>query len=99
MGRGHSGVRCVSSDGGIGLIRQEYAAAHVGNIRRDGGTDGHRSSRGVDSLSDLRLVGLSALVPAGAGVVDTLVLIAASFVANILAGFVALGMIMKKNKA
>jgi putative flippase GtrA len=38
-------------------------------------------------------------VPAFDGLLVTLLLIAASFVANILAGFVALGMIMKKNKA
>jgi len=37
-------------------------------------------------------------VPAFEGLLVTLLLIAASFVANILAGFVALGMI-KKNKA
>ena len=81
-------------------------------------------------LSDKRLVGLSALVLAGTGVVDMLVSVsfavdmeedaaarqcgdacgkhrggrqcdadAASFVANILAGVIALGMIKEKNKA
>ena len=78
MGRGHSGVRCVSSDNGIGLLRQADAAAHVGNIRSDGGTDGRRRGRGVGGLSDKRLVGLSALVPAGFGPVDLLVPVSAT---------------------
>ena len=127
MGRGHSGVRCVSSDGSIGLFRQADAAAHVGDIRSDGGTDGRCSSCGVDGLSDTRPVGLSALqqkpealredmfhqvrnlaqplvmvipmlyagmllggVPALEGLLVTLLLTAASFVANILAGVIAL---------
>ena len=127
MGRGHSGVRCVSSDGSIGLFRQADAAAHVGDIRSDGGTNGRCSSRGLDGLSDTRPVGLSALqqkpealredmfhqvrnlaqplvmvipmlyagmllggVPALEGLLVTLLLTAASFVANILAGVIAL---------
>ena len=73
MGCRHSCVRCVGSHDSIGLLRQTDAAAHDGDIRSHGGTDGRRRSRGVDGVSDRRLVGLSALVLAGIGVVDMLV--------------------------
>ena len=83
MGRSHSGVRCDSSDDSIGCLRQTDAATHVGDIRCDGGTDGRRRGRGVGGLSDIRLVGLSALVPAGIVSVDMLVSVSATvFVAE-----------------
>ena len=83
MGRGHSGMCRVNSNDGIGLLRQAHAAAHAGDIRSDGGTDGRRRGRGVGGLADERLVGLSALVPAGIGSVDMLVPVpAAGYVAE-----------------
>ena len=73
MGRCHSSVRGVSSSDSIGLLRQADATKDAGDIRSDGGTDGRRCGRRVGGLSDKRLVGLSALVLAGIGVVDMLV--------------------------
>ena len=73
MGRCHSSVRGVGSSDSIGLLRQTDAAKDVGDIRSDGGTDGCRRRRCVVGLSDKRLVGLSALVLVGIGVVDMLV--------------------------
>lgn len=70
MGRGHRSVRRVGSGDDAGLLRQADAASDVGDIRSDGGSDGGRRGRGVGDVSDKRLVGLSALVLAGAGVVD-----------------------------
>ena len=78
MGRCHSDVRCVSSNDSIGLFRQADATAHDGDIRSDGGTDGRCRGRGVGGLSDTRLVGLSALVPAGIVSVDMLVSVSAT---------------------
>ena len=71
-------MRCVHSNDSIVHLRQADATAHVRDIRSNGGTDGHRSSRGVDSLSDLCLVGLSAMVPAGTGIVGMLVSVSAA---------------------
>ena len=73
MGRSHSCVRGVNSSDSIGLLRQTDAAKDAGDIRSDGGTDGRRRGCRVVGLSDKRLVGLSALVLAGIGVVDMLV--------------------------
>ena len=78
MGRGHSGVHRVGGDDGISLLRQADATAHVGDIRSDGGTDGRRRGRGVGGLSDICLVGLSALVSAGIVSVDLLVPVSAT---------------------
>ena len=78
MGLGLRGVRCTGGDDSIGLLRQADATAHVGDIRSDGGTDGRRRGRGVGGLSDICLVGLSALVSAGTGVVDMLVPVSAT---------------------
>ncbi len=66
-------MRGVGSGDSIGLLRQTDAAKDAGDIRSDGGTDGCRRGRRVVGLSDKRLVGLSALVLAGIGVVDMLV--------------------------
>lgn len=73
MGRSHSSMRGVGSGDSIGLLRQTDAAKDACDIRSDGGTDGCRRGRRVVGLSDKRLVGLSALVLAGIGVVDMLV--------------------------
>ena len=73
MGRCHSSVRGVSSGDSTGFLRQADATKDAGDIRSDGGTDGRRCGRRVGGLSDRRLVGLSALVLAGTGVVDMLV--------------------------
>lgn len=78
MGRRHRGVHRISSDDNISLLRQADAAAYVDNIRSYVGTDGCRRSRGVDCLSDARLVGLSALVSAGIVFVDMLVPVSAA---------------------
>ena len=78
MGRGPGGVHCAGSDDSIGRLRQADVASHVSDIRSHGGTDGRRRSRGVDGVSDRRLVGLSALVPAGIGSVDMLVPVSAT---------------------
>lgn len=73
MGCSHSSVRGVSSGDSTGFLRQTDAAKDAGDIRSDGGTDGRRRGCRVVGLSDKRLVGLSALVLAGTGVVDMLV--------------------------
>jgi len=73
MGRSHSSVRGVNGNDSTGLLRQTDAAEDAGDIRSDGGSDGCRRGRRVGGLSDRRLVGLSALVLAGTGVVDMLV--------------------------
>lgn len=73
MGRSHSGVRGVNGNDSTGFLRQADAAKDAGDIRSDGGTDGRRCGRRVGGLSDKRMVGLSALVLAGTGVVDMLV--------------------------
>ena len=78
MGLGLRGVRCTGGDDSIGLLRQADATAHAGDIRSDGGTDGRRRSRGMGCLSDICLVGLSALVPVGTGSVDMLVPVSTS---------------------
>ena len=66
-------MRGVGSGDSIGLLRQTDAAKDAGDIRSDGGTDGCRRGRRVVGLSDKRMVGLSAMVLAGTGVVDMLV--------------------------
>ena len=73
MGRSHSSMRGVGSGDSTGFLRQADAAKDAGDIRSDGGTDGRRCGCRVVGLSDKRLVGLSALVLAGIGVVDMLV--------------------------
>ena len=73
MGRSHSSVRGVSSGDSTGFLRQADATKDAGDIRSDGGSDGRRRGRRVGGLSDRRLVGLSAMVLAGTGVVDMLV--------------------------
>ena len=73
MGCSHSSVRGVSSGDSTGFLRQADATKDAGDIRSDGGTDGRRRGCRVVGLSDKRLVGLSALVLAGTGVVDMLV--------------------------
>ena len=73
MGRSHSSMRGVGSGDSTGFLRQADAAKDAGDIRSDGGTDGRRCGRRVGGLSDKRLVGLSALVLVGTGVVDMLV--------------------------
>ena len=70
---GGKAARRVSGGDSTGFLRQADAASHVGDIRSDAGTDGRRRGRGVGGLSDLCLVGLPAVVPAGIGVVDLLV--------------------------
>lgn len=73
MGRSHSSVRGVGSGDSTGFLRQADATKDAGDIRSDGGTDGRRCGRRVGGLSDKCLVGLSAMVLAGTGVVDMLV--------------------------
>jgi len=73
MGRSHSSVRGVNGNDSTGFLRQADAAEDAGDIRSDGGSDGCRRRRCVVGLSDKRLVGLSALVLVGTGVVDMLV--------------------------
>ena len=66
-------MRGVNGNDSTGFLRQADAAKDAGDIRSDGGSDGCRRSRCVVGLSDKRLVGLSALVLVGTGVVDMLV--------------------------
>ena len=66
-------MRGVNGNDSTGFLRQADAAKDAGDIRSDGGSDGCRRRRCVVGLSDKRLVGLSALVLAGIGVVDMLV--------------------------
>ena len=66
-------MRGVSSGDSTGFLRRSDAAKDAGDIRSDGGSDGCRRRRCVVGLSDKRLVGLSALVLVGTGVVDMLV--------------------------
>ena len=73
MGRCHSSVRGVNGNDSTGFLRQADAAKDAGDIRSDGGTDGRRRGCRVVGLSDKCLVGLSAMVLAGTGVVDMLV--------------------------
>ena len=114
MGCSHSSVRGVSSGDSTGFLRQADATKDAGDIRSDGGTDGRRvgglSDRRMVGLSALVLAGtgvVDMLVSVSfAGDMEEDVAIrqcsdadAASFVANILAGVIALGMIKEKNKA
>ena len=78
MGRSHSSLRCISSDNSTCLLRQADVAAHGGDIRSNGSTDGRCRGRGMGGLPDIRLVGLSALVPAGIDFVDMLVPVSAA---------------------
>lgn len=72
MGRRPSSDFSDYSDDSTGLFRQQDATANAGNLWSNSGADGCRSRRCVVGLSDVFLVGLPALDPAGTILVDLL---------------------------